>query len=224
MVMPKEPDEKNRNKPLRVLRRQIGASQLDLSRWTGIPIDTIRDHENGRVRLMTFEIVRKISVAIGGAWDLENQRWVIGTLAAQTKKPLTPEFCKQYRAMLQSDPSPELQDMDLLSIRLRVAKLFERVPKSSWAKLAFRFNDYLEQCRRDFAPIDGTLKREFSRTQMRLAFSVDEQDVPRVQRSYSSEMGQAQPPHPPNFTPIRARLRCIMLTVTWPVMTTYSIL
>ena len=76
--MPKDPDEKNRNKPLRLLRRQLRLSQLDLSNWTNIPVDTIRDHENGRVRSVTPEILRKISVTIGGAWDGENERWVIG--------------------------------------------------------------------------------------------------------------------------------------------------
>ena len=205
--MPKDPDEKNRNKPLRLLRRQLRFSQSDLSKWTGIPIDTIRDHENGRVRSMTPEILRKISVTIGGAWDGENQRWVIGSSVTGTSKPLTREFCEQYRAMLRSDPSDELQKMDLLSIRRRVEKLFERVPKSSWAKLTFRFNDYLEQCRQDFAPNDRLLRGEFNITQMRLAFSVDEEEIPCVYRSYPPEMSHQQPPQPPNFKPTSATLR-----------------
>ena len=109
--------------------------------------------------------------------------------------------------MLRSDPSPELQEKDLLSIRRRVEKLFECVPSSSWAKLAFRFSDYLEQCRQDFAPNDGPLKKEFSRTQMRLAFSVDEKEIPLVNRSYPLDMDKEKPPRPPNFTPIKATLR-----------------
>jgi hypothetical protein len=210
--MPKDPSEENLNRPLRLLRRKLRASQFDLSKWTDIPVDTIRDHENGRVQSMTLEILRKISVTIGAAWDPDNQRWVIGSHVVQTQIPIAREFCDRYRQMLRNDPSAELQEMDLFSIKWRLEKLFERVPKSSWVKLAFRFNDYLEQLRQDFAPNDRELEGEFGRTQMRLAFSVDEKEAPCVNRGYPPQMrakmrGKPLPSPFRNFKPIQTVLK-----------------
>jgi transcriptional regulator with XRE-family HTH domain len=202
--MPRLPKKENSNKPLRRLRRQLGLTQPELSDLTGIPIDTIRSLENGRIESMTPDLLRKIKVKTGGSWDRKTRHWVIGI---KEPVPLTLELSERYFQLLEIEPDKELQKEDLYSIEHRIKKLFERVPKSSWVKLALRFNDYLEQCRQDFAPNDRELKGEFGRTQMRSVFYGEGEKLLGARRMYPPEMLAQmtgnQPPPPFDFKPIQ---------------------
>jgi len=187
-TMPKEPKRKNLKKPLRMLRGALGITQAELASLSGIPIDTIRSHENGRITELTRDVGHKISVEMGGSWDAKTERWVTGSGTS-----LTREFFEQYRQALTSEPTADMQKLDLFAINQRIELLFESVPKQLWTRRIYQFEEYLEECRREFAPTNDELKAAFAATRFQLMFIYYGQTkIPSVLRYYPQAIREIQ--------------------------------
>jgi transcriptional regulator with XRE-family HTH domain len=67
--MPRFPKSENVKNPMRVLRNKLQMSQAEFSAKMGIPIDTIRSIENGRISLKPGSVYGKIG------WDSKTWRF-----------------------------------------------------------------------------------------------------------------------------------------------------
>jgi len=131
--MARRPKPENANNPLRKLRESLAwdgvpMTQLALSKTIGIPLDTIKSTEAGRIAGgMPGESVRvAIDVHLGTHWDAEEQKWSF----LFTGAPPTWEDAQRYRK------APLDRRTEIHALCLRMISLLQTVSTKDFAILA----------------------------------------------------------------------------------------
>jgi DNA-binding XRE family transcriptional regulator len=158
--MVRHPTADNARNPLRQLRELIdgtgaanAATQAELSRIIGVPLDTIKAIESGRrskLRPLSDQIRKRVLVLLGVSWHEEKERWVSRCFDGRTvtTSVATAEYVKAYRQML--DQSRAL-DRDRDAVKMRIDALFDQIPERYWMRLLKSMQGFVDELRDEFA-------------------------------------------------------------------------
>jgi hypothetical protein len=127
-------------------------TQRKLSEHIGIPLDTIRSIESGRLRdgKPSDAVLDKISRQTGAFWNKEKERWesLLPDLVTPPAEPFSFAVYKQYRSQFIRRPA---NGPDLIgSLNVKMIELFGTVPDSCWWDLYLRYDNFIKTCQRDF--------------------------------------------------------------------------
>jgi hypothetical protein len=158
--MARQPKTENAHNPLRQLRELIytrgtgTATQSELSREIGVPLDTIKSIESGR-RPLSRQIQKTVRVMFGVIWDQKKKQWGYRVFK-WNPKGVKYEFCpatkadiQTYRKMLEEPPNPNHLDRDRDAVKMRIDALFEQVKAPYWMRLFESMQDSVEELREE---------------------------------------------------------------------------
>jgi len=156
-------------------------TQRQLSRIVGIPLDTIKSVESGRMSLSP-RVQKNIRRFAGVVWDDKEERWISRSFIFR-QGAITPELSpataadiREYRKMMEQSAATG-SDRDRDAVKMRVDALFDQIPARYWIHLLFRMQDSLEELREEFA------KRFKNQEALDLAFTAS------ANRSYLHDLG-----------------------------------
>jgi hypothetical protein len=143
--------------PLFKLRGALGETetitQPELGEIIDVSISSLQSIETSRrgKGILPEAILNKIQRATGAVWN--SKEWVFpcwsGELGSLRFIPFTFELYRQYRSICASVEWEGYIDRD--AIKLRIDALFFSTPPDRKMLLFYRIQDFLDECRKDFA-------------------------------------------------------------------------
>jgi DNA-binding XRE family transcriptional regulator len=138
--MARHPKPENANNPLRRLRQAlakdgVAMGQDELSKRIGVPVDTIKSVEAGRLSkgMPSRAIQKAIFVHLGVRWHPEEKEW---SFLFSQEDP-SREDVERYRA---AEPD---RDTEIHALCLRLICLLQKVPKKNFGVIADTIDDFL---------------------------------------------------------------------------------
>jgi DNA-binding XRE family transcriptional regulator len=196
------------NNELRQLRRILRppggtvVSQKELAKRLRISAHTIKKIEAGYKRLSTL-VKKKITAATSARWD--GQKWI-----RPDGQPFQYEDYSWYQSeKLNRKLDPALDQaigrFGVVEIHCRIEWLFKNIPGKSWDDLKYRFDDFLEKCKREFKlnrndyaffnPVSSATDSDYARftkvSQQKLE-ALHQQKVQALQKREHASSGRGQ--------------------------------